>query len=146
MRYAKNWISRFNKNIDELCSQDDLVTASKMLDIAENALPKQSYMLMLNDIAKSNKDVQGRTAWRIEGTLREFPKFDALNLWFDYPIHRADTTGVLKDCNFEGDYNIKGSPYKKNFSKKRVNRNASRNKTMPSKQPLAVLKKTVRQM
>lgn len=116
---CKNWISRFNKNIDELCSQDDLVTASKMLDIAENALPKQSYMLMLNDIAKSNKAVQGRTAWRIEGTLREFPKFDALNLWFDYPIHRADTTGVLKDCNFEGDFNIKGSPYKKNFSKKK---------------------------
>lgn len=118
---CKNWISRFNKNIDELCSQDDLVTASKMLDIAENALPKQSYMLMLNDIAKSNKAVQGRTAWRIEGTLREFPKFDALNLWFDYPIHRADTTGVLKDCNFEGDFNIKGSPYKKNFSKKKSN-------------------------
>ena len=116
---CKNWISRFNKNIDELCSQDDLVTASKMLDIAENALPKQSYMLMLNDMAKSNKAVQGRTAWRIEGTLREFPKFDALNLWFDYPIHRADTTGVLKDCNFEGDFNIKGSPYKKNFSKKK---------------------------
>lgn len=118
---CKSWISRFNKNIDELCSQDDLVTASKMLDIAENALPKQSYMLMLNDIAKSNKAVQGRTAWRIEGTLREFPKFDALNLWFDYPIHRADTTGVLKDCNFEGDFNIKGSPYKKNFSKKKSN-------------------------
>jgi RecA-family ATPase len=118
---CKNWISRFNKNIDELCSQDDLVTAYKMLDIAENALPKQSYMLMLNDIAKSNKAVQGRTAWRIEGTLREFPKFDALNLWFDYPIHRADTTGVLKDCNFEGDFNIKDSPYKKNFSKKKSN-------------------------
>ena len=116
---CKNWISRFNKNIDELCSQDDLVTASKMLDIAENTLPKQSYMLMLNDIAKSNKAVQGRTAWRIEGTLREFPKIDVLNLWFDYPIHRADTTGVLKDCNFEGDFNIKGSPYKKNFSKKK---------------------------
>lgn len=112
---CKNWISRFNKNIDELCSQDDLVTASKMLDIAENALPKQSYMLMLNDIAKSNKAVQSRTAWRIEGTLREFPKFDALNLWFDYPIHRADTTGVLKDCNFEGNFD---PPYKKNFSKK----------------------------
>lgn len=66
---CKNWISRFNKNIDELCSQDDLVTASKMLDIAENTLPKQSYMLMLNDITKSNKAVQDRSAWRIEGTL-----------------------------------------------------------------------------
>lgn len=55
------------------------------------------------------------SAWRIEGTLREFPAFDALNLWFDYPIHKLDTTGVLKNCNFEGDFN---PPYKKNFSKK----------------------------
>lgn len=118
---CKDWICRFNKNIDELCSQDDLVTLSKMLDIAENSLPKQSYKLMLNDIAESDKAVQRRSAWRIEGTLREFPKFDTLNLWFDYPIHRVDTTGVLKDCNFEGDFNIKGSPYKKNFSKKKSN-------------------------
>ena len=37
------------------------------------------------------------TAWRLEGTLREFPKFDPVNVWFDYPIHRLDTTGSLGD-------------------------------------------------
>ena len=26
------------------------------------------------------------TAWRIEGTLREFARFDPVNLWFDYPV------------------------------------------------------------
>ena len=37
------------------------------------------------------------TAWRIDGTLREFPKFEPVNLWFDYPVHRMDDVGVLKD-------------------------------------------------
>lgn len=35
------------------------------------------------------------TALRIEGTLREFPKFAPVNLWFDYPVHRLDTGGEL---------------------------------------------------
>ncbi len=35
------------------------------------------------------------TALRIEGTLREFPKFPPVNLWFDYPIHRLDAGGEL---------------------------------------------------
>lgn len=30
------------------------------------------------------------TAWRIEGTLREFERFDPVNFYFDYPVHRLD--------------------------------------------------------
>ena len=29
----------------------------------------------------------GITAWRIEGTLREFPSFEPVDVWFNYPIH-----------------------------------------------------------
>lgn len=29
----------------------------------------------------------GVTAWRIEGTLREFPSFEPVDVWFNYPIH-----------------------------------------------------------
>ena len=43
------------------------------------------------------------TAWRIEGTLREFPKFPAVNLWFDYPCHRVDGVGILNDIQPEAD-------------------------------------------
>lgn len=39
------------------------------------------------------------TAWRIEGTLREFPRFTPRNLWFDHPIHRVDRSGVLEDID-----------------------------------------------
>lgn len=41
------------------------------------------------------------TAWRIEGTLREFPKFDPVNAWFRYPVHVLDET--LQDIKLEED-------------------------------------------
>lgn len=38
------------------------------------------------------------TAWRVEGTFREFPPIEPIDIWFDYPIHRRDTAGLLKDA------------------------------------------------
>ncbi|WP_124098341.1 AAA family ATPase [Ruminococcus sp. Marseille-P6503] len=107
-----NWLKRFNK--DMFCSQDDMYSPSKILDTARDNLMNKSYKLMLEDIEKAKKAVRGRTAWRIEGTLREFPKFAPLNLWFDYPVHKADEIGVLNDCTIEGE-----NSWQKNFSKKR---------------------------
>ena len=48
-----------------------------------------------------------RTAWRIEGTLREFGRFEPVNLWFDYPVHRLDT-GLLEDLQPEADFRSMG--------------------------------------
>lgn len=42
------------------------------------------------------------TAWRVEGTLREFPSFDPVDLWFQYPLHRADRKGQLAELDVEG--------------------------------------------
>ena len=100
---CENWMRRFYRNTDDLCSQDDLVTPSKMLEITHKYLHPNSYKLMMTDIDKAKLAVRNRTAWRIEGTLREFPKFAPLNMWFDYPVHREDTVGVLKDCEVEGE-------------------------------------------
>ena len=49
------------------------------------------------EIHEAEKSVATKTAWRIEGTLREFPKFPPLNLWFDYPVHYVDNVGSLGD-------------------------------------------------
>lgn len=117
---AEHWLKRFNFNTDEVCSQDDLLTPSKMLETAHKLLPDLSYQQMMIDIDKAKKAVQNRTAWRIEGTLREFPKFPPLNLWFDYPVHKEDKAGLLKDCEISGDFNSKNSPFKKNFEKKKT--------------------------
>lgn len=116
-RISLDWLKRFYKDIDSMCSQDDLVTPSKMLELTHKNLPEKSYSLMNDEINHYKQLVKNRTAWRIEGTLREFPKFSPLNLWFDYPIHKEDTVGVLKDCEVEGE-----TPrWQKNFSKKKSN-------------------------
>ena len=94
------WLARFGFAQD--VSQDDRVTLSAMQQIAHDKLQSASYTLMMQDIDKAKAAVRARTAWRIEGTFREFPKLPPLNLWFDYPIHRADEEGVLKDAEFEG--------------------------------------------
>lgn len=112
---ALGWLKRFNK--DMLLTQDERVTPSKILDAARDNLMKKSYQLMAGEIEEAKKAVASRTAWRIEGTLREFPKFEPLNVWFDYPIHRRDDVGVLKDCGYEGDM----PGWQKNFGKKKSN-------------------------
>ena len=32
----------------------------------------------------------GITAWRVTGTLREFPSFSPVDVWFDYPLHTLE--------------------------------------------------------
>lgn len=45
-----------------------------LLDVTELELPP-------------DKRRDGVTAWRIEGTLREFGRFEPVDVWFDYPLH-----------------------------------------------------------
>lgn len=97
---AYKWLCRFNK--DALVSQDERVTPSAMLQAVRDNLQQKTVQLVLEDIEKAKAALAARTAWRIEGTLREFPKFKPLNLWFEYPVHRLDDEGVLKDAEFEG--------------------------------------------
>jgi hypothetical protein len=95
------WLCRFNKQ--DTVSEDDRFSAAAPRDTAQRELPEQSFKLMMQETEKVKATVRARTAWRIEGTFREFPKQAPLNLWFDYPIHRADEDEVLKDAAYEGD-------------------------------------------
>lgn len=93
------WLDRFGK-IDE-ASQDDMCSEVKMRDICRENLPEATFELMMKEVRQARKNAQSRTAWRIDGTLREFAKFPPVNLWFDYPVHTVDTTGILKDVSDE---------------------------------------------
>ena len=82
-------------------SQDDLCSSTLMIDYCRKHLQKWQ-MIDLEDQMKDAKDrVKALTAWRIEGTLREFKKFTPVNLWFDYPVHRMDEVGSLQDIQPE---------------------------------------------
>jgi len=104
---------------DKELSQDDKCSSSVCLKTAEKLLSNEHYRLLLNDVENVKKTVSAYTAWRIEGTLREFPKFPPLNIWFRYPVHEIDKIGSLKDLA-SNSFNAKNSPYKKNFSNKKT--------------------------
>lgn len=109
---CSNWLNRYEKLAE--ASQDDLCSSVKMLDICHKELPNTAYKLLCEDIQAAEKAVQAKSAWRIEGTLREFPKFAPINVWFDYPVHKIDTVGSLKDIELDDGFNSKGSNWKKN--------------------------------
>lgn len=94
-------------------SQDDMCVAQIMLETCRKRLSATVYERLLMDIDAVEKAVRSRTAWRVEGTLREFPKFPPVRMWFDYPRHRLDETGVLKDLEAEGE----GPAWKRNAAK-----------------------------
>lgn len=84
-------------------SQDDQCSASRMTQACRETFDDREYQRLCDDILAARTAMQGRTAWRIEGTLREFPKFPPVNLWFDYPVHHVDNIGVLADVEPDGD-------------------------------------------
>ncbi len=79
-------------------SQDDACSAHKMLALCKEWLAESRY---LPAVEQAKQAAAVRTAWRLEGTLREFPRFPTVNMWFDYPVHRVDCSGVLADVQAE---------------------------------------------
>lgn len=98
-KICRKWLERFDKLTE--VSQDDMCSEVKMRDIAYKYLPEQSFKRMSEETEAERKKVQGYTAWRIEGTLREFAKFSPINLWFRYPVHTVDESCILKDLHTE---------------------------------------------
>ena len=96
---------------------DDILNPAKMLDFCKKNLPSIALNRLLADIETKKKEVESHTAWRIEATLREFPKFPPLNVWFRYPIHEEDTDGVLKDLQSE---TSRGAPWGKTLGRKKT--------------------------
>lgn len=60
--------------------------------------------LELSDDMENNLWDGNATAWRLECNLREFESFKPINFWFEYPIHRIDSTGELSEAFTEGSF------------------------------------------
>lgn len=58
--------------------------------------------LELSDYTKNFVRDGDETAWRLEGTLREFGRLKPINFWFRYPLHVVDENN-LNDSWAEGD-------------------------------------------
>lgn len=82
-------------------SQDDLLSSVQMLNYCENKLDRAQWEALGGILEAVRGQAGALTAWRIEGTLREFPKFSPVNLWFRYPVHQVDRVGILADIDPE---------------------------------------------
>ena len=113
-KVCEGWLYKYDKLYH--ASQDDLCSETQMLALCREYLENDAYECVIEDVGKVRKEVESRSAWRIEGTLREFTKFAPVNLWFKYPVHDIDNIGVLKDIAVDD-----GMPtWKKNFAKKKT--------------------------
>ena len=83
--------------------RDDQLSPSAFKMFADEALKANvsARVKMETYIQEEQKVARQMTAWRIEGTLREFAPFEPLNLWFKYPIHVSEYTDSLKDIEVE---------------------------------------------
>lgn len=97
------YLNHLYDNWEDDVSQDDMCSQVQMMAYCKKKLFKGQFSELERRIKETEAKVRVRTAWRIEGTLREFPKFEPINLWFDYPIHKVDKIGSLKDMEPESE-------------------------------------------
>jgi RecA-family ATPase len=109
-----DWLTRYGFGDEP--SQDDKCSMRAMLKLCDEHLSLYVRQAMKPEIVDAQASVKQLTAWRIEGTLREFPKFPPVNLWFDYPVHHVDTVGVLKDVGSDGEK----APWQRDKGKKQT--------------------------
>lgn len=110
----------------EVIPLDDQVMANKMLADTKNLIqPLGLEQELLNTIYAARQKVKSRSAWRVEGTLREFPRFEPVNLWFDYPMHRRDELGVLTDAAPEGEM-LERNAYREKGREAKAKRDSAR--------------------
>jgi regulatory protein RepA len=98
-------------------SQDDQCSEKAMIEACSKHLKPDEYKVLLTDVEAARARVRQRTAWRIEPTLREFPKFAPVNVWFDYPLHYLDDVGSLKDVDADGE----APPWQRASDKRKTN-------------------------
>jgi RecA-family ATPase len=98
---ALSWLHRRAADADDLLSQDDACSLPQTLKACEKVMSAPLYKALTEAVDEARQAATKRTAWRIEGTLREFAPFPPRNLWFDYPVHHLDKVGSLGDIEPE---------------------------------------------
>lgn len=121
------WLDSINSKILDEISQDDALNQKVLMEICRKKLDKSILRELTLEIDKITKNCESKTAWRIEGTLREFPKFAPLNLWFNYPIHKTDETGMLQDIDPEMRISPKDAAIQKRKKQAESDRQKKRN-------------------
>jgi hypothetical protein len=116
--YKQALQERNNAYYQQNVGLDDLLSPAQMRTHFEKGIPDvMSRAPYVDRLEEVRNRIQIATAWRVEGTLREFAKFKPVNMWFSYPVHTLDDSGVLADIQLE-----ENAPnWKKNLDSKKGN-------------------------
>ncbi|MDU2238670.1 MAG: AAA family ATPase, partial [Streptococcus mitis] len=116
--YKQALQERNNAYYQQNVGLDDLLSPAQMRTHFEKGIPDvMSRAPYVDGFEEVRNKIQIATAWRVEGTLREFAKFKPVNMWFSYPVHTLDESGVLADIQLE-----ETTPnWKKNLDSKKGN-------------------------
>jgi RecA-family ATPase len=93
-------------NWQEQIPQDDQVVEKLYFQACDRLIHnhcKEFHTDFLNTVCEARQRAKQITGWRIEGTLREFPRLDTKNIFWDWPVHRLDEDHLLKDANPVGE-------------------------------------------
>ena len=102
--YKQALQERNNAYYQQNVGLDDLLSPAQMRTHFEKGIPDvMARAPYIDKLEEARNKIQIATAWRVEGTLREFAKFKPVNMWFSYPVHALDETGVLADIKLEDD-------------------------------------------
>ena len=100
--------------MEQFVGLDDLQSSFQMRNHFERAVTNVKDRVTVNDaVTAQTAKIENSTAWRVDGTLREFAKFKARDIWFSYPTHTVDESGVLADIQLDDNT----PSWKKNFEK-----------------------------
>lgn len=117
--YQKALQERNNDYYQQHVSLDDLQSAAQMRTHFEkgvsDVLVRSPYQ---EELKRVRNAIQMATAWRVEGTLREFAKFKPVNMWFSYPVHSVDETGMLADIQLEDNSHSKAAKARSGWKSK----------------------------
>ena len=88
--------------MEQFVGLDDLQSSFQMRNHFERAVTNVKDRVTVNDaVTAQTTRIENSTAWRVDGTLREFAKFKPRNIWFSYPTHTVDESGVLADIQLD---------------------------------------------
>ena len=106
------WLDRLCAGWEDDVSQDDRLSLPRMRAYCERRFSAANFAALSEAIRQARRQSRRRTAWRVEGTLREFDRFPPINMWFEYPVHRIDEGSALQDIDPE---RSRDSTWKQNF-------------------------------
>lgn len=88
---------------DDNIPEPERVQLTSMEDHMQRALTEEQRRLAREPISRAAKKAEIKTAWRMEGTLREYASFKPRDFWFEYPTHKLDRVGQLEELDPESE-------------------------------------------